>query len=252
MTTPKDCIIFPLDVASEEEAKCLVGVLRDSVGMFKVGLELFVRCGPRMVDFITAETPAGVFLDLKLHDIPATVGRAMAGIADLNVRLTTVHCGENPRMLEAAVAAGRGRVGVLGITVLTSVSAADAAAAGLHVDPAGGLQGLVLRRAQLARQAGCAGIVCSGLEVRAVKAQMGRGFLVVTPGIRPAWAAGGADDQARLATPTEALAAGADYLVIGRPIRDARDPRAAAQRIAAEIEAFQASGGLHTDRPASA
>jgi orotidine-5'-phosphate decarboxylase len=245
MTLPKDHIIFPLDVASEDEAKRLVEVLWDSVGMFKVGLELFVRCGPRIVNFITAEKSADVFLDLKLHDIPATVGRAMAGIAELNVKLTTVHCGESPRMLEAAVAASRGRVGVLAITVLTSVSAADVAASG----PAGELAQLVLRRAQLAQQAGCAGVVCSGLEVGAVKARTGRDFLVVTPGIRPAWAAGGKDDQVRLATPAEALAAGADYLVIGRPIRDSQDPRAAARRIAAEIAAFQASGDLGTDRP---
>jgi orotidine-5'-phosphate decarboxylase len=242
MNLPKDRIIFPLDVASEDEAKRLVEILGDSVGMFKVGLELFVRCGPPIVNFITGQGAAGVFLDLKLHDIPATVARAMAGIADLNVKLTTVHCGESPRMLEAAVAASAGKVGVLGITVLTSVSAADIAA-GRPTDPEGGLAQLVLRRAHLAKNAGCRGVVCSGLEARAVKAELGRDFLVVTPGIRPAWAAGAADDQRRSTTPAEALSAGADYLVIGRPIRDARDPRAAAKRIAMEVEEFRASGG---------
>jgi orotidine-5'-phosphate decarboxylase len=241
MTQPRNRIIFPLDVASEDEAKRWVEALGDSVGMFKVGLELFVRCGPRIVNFITSQPTAGVFLDLKLHDIPATVARAMAGIVDLNVKLTTVHCGENPRMLEAAVAASAGKVGVLGITVLTSVSAADMAAFGPHSNPAGDLEQLVLQRAQIARNAGCAGVVCSGIEARAIKAKMGRDFLVVTPGIRPAWAAGVQDDQRRLATPAEALAAGADYLVIGRPIRDARDPHAAALRVAAEISEFQAS-----------
>lgn len=238
MPTPKDRIIFPLDVASEQEARRWVEVLGDSVGMFKVGLELFVRCGPQIVNFITAQLAAGVFLDLKLHDIPATVARAMAGIAELNVKLTTVHCGETPRMLEAAVAASAGRVGVLGITVLTSVAASDVAAFGLASNAAEGLEQLVLKRAQLARRAGCAGVVCSGLEARAIKAKIGRDFLVVTPGIRPAWSAGAQDDQRRLATPAEALAAGADYLVIGRPIRDAGDPRAAALRIAAEISEF--------------
>jgi orotidine-5'-phosphate decarboxylase len=242
MTQPRDHIIFPLDVASEDEAKRLVESLSDCVGMFKVGLELFVRCGPRIVTLIHSQGSAGVFLDLKLHDIPATVARAMSAIAELKVRLTTVHCGENPRMLEAAVAASDGKVGVLGITVLTSVSPADLASSGSRPNAAGDLEQLVLQRAQLARNAGCAGVVCSGLEVRAIKSRIGRDFLVVTPGIRPSWAAGARDDQRRLVTPAEALAAGADYLVIGRPIRDAPDPRAAALRIAAEIAELQASG----------
>jgi orotidine-5'-phosphate decarboxylase len=124
---------------------------------------------------------------------------------------------------------------VLGITVLTSVSAADLAASGLPGDRAGDLSRLVLRRAQMAKAAGCAGVVCSGLEVRVIKEKFGRDFLAVAPGIRPSWAAGGKDDQIRCATPSEALAAGADYLVIGRPIRDARDPRDAARKVAAEI-----------------
>jgi orotidine-5'-phosphate decarboxylase len=239
---PRDYIVFPLDVPSEDDAKRLVELLAEQVGMFKVGLELFVRCGPAIVEFIHSAGSAAVFLDLKLHDIPATVSRAMAGIAELQVKLTTVHCGETPRMLQAAVAASGGRVGVLGITVLTSVSAADLAASGSADDRAGDLSGLVLRRAQMAKAAGCAGIVCSGLEVQAVKERIGHDFLAVTPGIRPAWAAGGADDQMRCATPAAALAAGADYLVIGRPIRDARDPRAAAIAVAAEIAEHQRSG----------
>jgi orotidine-5'-phosphate decarboxylase len=241
---PRDYIVFPLDVPSEDDAKRLVELLAEHVGMFKVGLELFVRRGPAIVEFIHSAGPAAVFLDLKLHDIPATVSRAMAGIAELQVKLTTVHCGETPRMLQAAVAASGGRVGVLGITVLTSVSAADVAASGSADDRAGDLSGLVLRRAQMAKAAGCAGIVCSGLEVRAVKERIGRDFLAVTPGIRPAWAAGGTDDQMRCATPAAALAAGADYLVIGRPIRDARDPRAAALKVAAEIAEYQRSGKI--------
>jgi orotidine-5'-phosphate decarboxylase len=232
MRPPQDYIVFPLDVASEAEARRLVNLLAGEVGMFKVGLELFVRCGPDIVRHIHAAGPAGVFLDLKLHDIPETVGRAMAGVADLGVRLATVHCAESPRMLAAAVAAA-GRVGVLGITVLTSVSDEEARAAGFREE----LGELVMRRAAAAHAAGCAGIVCSGLEVAAVKARFGRGFLAVTPGIRPAWAGGAKDDQARVATPAAAVAAGADHLVIGRPIRDAADPRAAARRVAEEIQA---------------
>lgn len=234
MKSPKDRIIFPLDLPSEAEAKRYIRLLADAVGLFKVGLELFVRSGPEIVRFIHSAGPAGVFLDLKLHDIPETVSRAMAGIAALDVRLATVHCGESPRMLEAAVAAGRGRVGVLGVTVLTSVSAADLSAAGFGEAFAGDVSRLVLRRAQMAKNAGCAGVVCSGLEVRAIKEVFGREFLAVTPGIRPSWAAA-QDDQKRVTTPAQAVAAGADYLVIGRPIRDAADPREAAFRTAAEI-----------------
>jgi orotidine-5'-phosphate decarboxylase len=241
MKQPKDCIIFPLDVPSEDDAKRCVELLADVVGMFKVGLELFVRCGPGIVAFIHAAGPAGVFLDLKLHDIPATVSRAMAGVAELGVKLATVHCGEDPRMLAAAVAAADGRVGVLGITVLTSVCAADIAGAGFRDDLAADLPRLVMKRAEMARAAGCAGVVCSGLEVRAVKQAFGRDFLAVTPGIRPAWEPTGKDDQTRVVTPAAAVKAGSDYLVIGRPIRDAGDPRAAALKIAAEIGTAQKS-----------
>ena len=230
MREAKDYIVFPLDVASEAEARGLVELLAGEVGLFKVGLELFVRCGPSIVRHIHAAGPAGVFLDLKLHDIPETVSRAMAGVAALGVRLATVHCGESPRMLAAAVAAA-GPVRVLGITVLTSVSAAEARAAGFQEE----LTQLVMRRAAAAHAAGCAGIVCSGLEVAGVKARFGREFLAVTPGIRPAWAGAGKDDQARVATPAAAVTAGSDYLVIGRPIRDAADPREAARRVADEI-----------------
>jgi orotidine-5'-phosphate decarboxylase len=233
---PKDYIIFPLDVPSQEEARRCVEMLADVVGMFKVGLELFVRCGPAIVEFIHSRSAAGVFLDLKLHDIPATVSRAMSGVAALGVKFASVHCGEDPRMLAAAVTAGVGRVGVLAITVLTSVSAADIVAAGFREDLGGDLSRLVLQRARLAKTVGCAGIVCSGLEVRDIKQHFGRDFLAVTPGIRPAWAAAGRDDQTRVVTPADAVHAGADYLVIGRPIRDAKDPAAAAVRIAAEIE----------------
>ena len=235
MKSPKDYIIFPLDVASGEEAKRYVTMLAGVVGMFKVGLELFIRSGPEIVTFIHSAGPAGVFLDLKLHDIPATVSRAMAGVAALGVRLATVHCGENRRMLEAAVAGG-GRVGVLGVTVLTSVSAQDIAAAGFGAELAADLPRLVLRRARMAQQAGCAGVVCSGLEAGAIKAEFGAGFVTVTPGIRPLWAVSGADDQQRVSTPAAAVKGGSDYLVIGRPIRDAKDPRAAARLIASEIE----------------
>ena len=236
MRNAKDYIIFPLDVAAEDEAKRYVELLADHVGLFKVGLELFIRSGPEIVRFINSAGSAGVFLDLKLHDIPATVFRAMEGIADLGVYFATVHCGETPKMLEAAVAGSRGEVRLLGVTVLTSVSAEDVEAAGYRSEYYPDLSGLVLKRARMAQKAGCAGVVCSGLESMVIKKQIGAGFITVTPGIRPSWAAEKKDDQQRVTTPAQAVNNGSDYLVIGRPIRNAADPREAAGRVADEIE----------------
>ena len=232
----KDYIVFPLDVASADEARNWVDRLHTRVGMFKVGLELFLRTGPAMVNWIVEQTSADVFLDLKLHDIPNTVMRAMQGIADLKVALTTVHCGESRAMLEAAVKGGRGAVGILGVTVLTSVSSADLQSAGYDLAVAGDLNRLVLHKAEMAKSAGFTGIVCSGHEVAMIKKRLGAGFIAVTPGIRPAWQMAEKDDQQRVVTPAGAVADGADYLVIGRPIRMAADPVAAAKRIADEIE----------------
>jgi orotidine-5'-phosphate decarboxylase len=236
MKPAKERIVFPLDVPSEQEARQWVGRLKDHVGLFKVGLELFIRSGPTLVAWITRNAGARVFLDLKLHDIPETVRRAMQRVGALDVDLVTVHCGESRAMLEAAVQGAAGKVRVLGVTVLTSVSAADLQAAGYMDGASPHLDRLVLHRAAMARDAGCAGVVCSGREVRAVKARLGSGFLAVTPGIRPDWGGQGKDDQRRVVTPAMAVADGADYLVIGRPIRDAADPVDAANRIALEIE----------------
>lgn len=236
MRRPKDYIIFPLDVATFDEARRYVELLADHVGLFKVGLELFIRSGPQIVRFINSAGSAGVFLDLKLHDIPATVFRAMGNIADLDVHFATVHCGETPKMLEAAVAGSRGEVRLLGVTVLTSVSAEDVEAAGYRSEFYPDLSGLVLKRARMAQKAGCAGVVCSGLESMVIKKQIGADFITVTPGIRPSWAAEKKDDQQRVTTPAQAVNNGSDYLVIGRPIRDAVEPREAAMRVADEIE----------------
>ncbi len=237
MRQAKDYIIFPLDVPTMDEAKRYVELLADCVGLFKVGLELFIRSGPEIVKYINEAGAAGVFLDLKLHDIPATVSRSMEGIADLGVKFTTVHCGDSQKMLEAAVAGGHGRVDILGVTVLTSVSAADIEAAGYQPDYYRDLSGLVLKKAAMAKVAGCAGIVCSGLEASMIKNRFGEDFAAVTPGIRPQWSLGEQDDQARVATPARAIKNGSDYLVIGRPIRDADDPVSAAVKVAEEIEA---------------
>lgn len=235
MRQAKDYIIFPLDVASEKEARRYVELLADHVGLFKVGLELFTRSGPEIIRFINSTGSAGVFLDLKLHDIPATVSRAMEGIADLGVYFATVHCGETSRMLAAAVNGSRGDVRILGVTVLTSVSEQDIETAGYRSEFYQDLSTLVLKRARMAREAGCAGVVCSGLEAPVIKSKIGDDFTTVTPGIRPSWA-GKKDDQRRVTTPAQAVKNGSDYLVIGRPIRDADDPAEAAMRVADEIE----------------
>ena len=232
----KDYIIFPLDVPSIGEAEKYIGLLAEDVGMFKVGLELFISAGPELVRRIQEQSSAGVFLDLKLHDIPATVLRAMSAVADLKVTFATVHCGEGTAMLEAAVAGSRKQAGVLAVTILTSVSDKDLKAAGFRRELYADLPGLVLKRAALAKDCGCAGVVCSGQEAAAIKQHLGKDFLVVTPGIRPQWEAAGKDDQKRVVTPAIAVQNGSDYLVIGRPIRDAQNPREAARRIAEEIE----------------
>ena len=236
MKRAKDYIIFPLDVPTEKAAKAYVELLSESVGMFKVGLELFIRSGPGLIDFIKSSGNADVFLDLKLHDIPETVFRAMERIADLGVAFATVHCGETLRMIEAAVRGAKGRVGVLGVTLLTSISSEDIMAAGFRKPFYEDLTRLIIERADMAKAAGCVGIVCSGQEVKQVKKTLGRDFIAVTPGIRPNWDDMKTDDQKRVVTPAMAVKNGSDYLVIGRPIRDAKNPKEAALRIAEEIE----------------
>ncbi|MFC1828283.1 orotidine-5'-phosphate decarboxylase [Thermodesulfobacteriota bacterium] len=236
MKQGKDYIIFPLDVPSLNEAKKYIKLLSGHVGIFKVGLELFIQSGPEIIGFIKASGPSEIFLDLKLHDIPATVSRAMSRIADLDVALATVHCGESKAMLEAAVSGSHGKVGVLGVTVLTSISNKDIKKAGFQETYSIDTSKLVMKRAAMAQNAGCTGVVCSGQEVRMIKDAFGKDFVAVTPGIRPRWDSVSADDQHRITTPGKAIEYGSDYLVVGRPIRDAEDPKAAAIRIAEEIE----------------
>ena len=235
MKEAKDYIIFPLDVPTAADARRYIRLLADHVGMFKVGLELFIHAGPDIIRSIRDSGDAGVFLDLKLHDIPATVSRAMAQVADLGVTFATVHCDGGAAMLSAAVDGSQGKVGVLGVTVLTSLASRDLSALGLRPELAEDVRGLVAQRAALAHFAGCAGVVCSGQEARIVKSRFGSRFAAVTPGIRPLDKDADGDDQQRVTTPTQAVLNGSDYLVIGRPIRDASDPAAAACRIAEEI-----------------
>jgi len=232
--SPSERIIFPLDLPTLDEALGFVRVLKGRVGLFKIGLELFVREGPRAVEAVREAAPgAGIFLDLKFHDIPATVGRAMRSAAELGVEMVTVHCGGGLGVLEAAAEVQKGTgIKVLAVTVLTSLSTEDLQAIGIDASyqkPSD----LVIHRARLARLAGCAGIVCSGAEAGAVREEFGPSFLVVTPGIRSAGDARG--DQKRVVTPAMAMEAGSDYIVVGRPIREAPDPASAAGRIAREL-----------------
>ncbi len=223
MIEPKDRIIFALDVPSLEQADKYVKLLAPHVGLFKVGLELFTAEGPGVVHKVL-EAGNQVFLDLKLHDIPKTVERAMSVLAGLGVRLTTVHTTGGKEMLRAAVEGAQGKLGVLGVTVLTSEGG----------DPET-ISARVLERALLAKEAGCAGVVCSGKEAHTVRQAVGQDFFIVTPGVRMA-DDNSKDDQKRVVTPGKAIANGASHIVVGRPIRDAQDPVAAAKAIAGDMK----------------
>lgn len=232
-----------MDLPTEREALAYATLLSGKVGLFKIGLELFLECGPSIVEKVRRAGDADIFLDLKLHDIPVTVERAVARVADLGVRFLTVHCGESAAMLKGAVAGSRGKVGILGVTVLTSVGAEDIRNAGFLPQYAEDMKQLVIKRAVMAHSCGCAGVVCSGHEAAVIREAAGEGFYAVTPGIRPAWQGMGKDDQKRVMTPEKAIACGSDYLVIGRPIRDAEDPVAAAAKVAEEIRRGLAARG---------
>jgi orotidine-5'-phosphate decarboxylase len=225
---PGNRLIAALDTPSRSDADALVARLAGVPSWLKIGLELFCAEGPAIVAAVAAR--AGVMLDLKLHDIPETVARATARVATLGAALLTVHAGGGRAMLEAAVRSA-GATRVLAVTVLTSLDDADLAQIGAH----GPVHELVVRRARLAIEAGCAGVVASPHEIAAIRAIAPAGFLIVTPGVRPAGAA--AADQKRVMTPGEARRAGADLIVVGRPLRDAVDPAAAARAIVTELAA---------------
>ena len=225
----KDRIIVALDTDSPGTALAAVKALSGEVGMFKVGLELFPRGGPELVRGIR-EAGYDVFLDLKFHDIPNTVAGAVRSAAALGVKFATVHAFGGRAMLAAAAEAARGTgTTILAVTVLTSLDDADLADVGLSI----GAAEAVMRLADLAVSAGIGGLVCSAMEVEAVRARVGQGVALVTPGVRmPEDAIG---DQKRVVTPAEAIRRGADYLVVGRPITRAKDPAEAARAIAASM-----------------
>lgn len=225
---PKDRLAFALDVDNLDDARAWVDRLRDHVGVFKVGLELFVRFGPAAVDVVRSKD-ARCFLDLKLHDIPETVARAVRAAADTGAEFLTLHASGGRSMLERAAIEGRGRVHLLAVTALTSLD--DHALNDLGFG--GNTEDAVRRWASMAVASNVRGVVCSAHEAKGLRAMLPNLF-IVTPGIR--LTGGAAGDQARIATARDAVLAGADLLVVGRPIRDASDPVAAAQSIVKEIE----------------
>lgn len=236
---PKDRLIFALDVAGElAEALLLVDRLWDHVGLFKVGKESFVRYGVQIVQQIH-DRGGRVFLDLKFHDIPNTVARAAEAACGLGVAMFNLHAMGGVKMMEETAAAvrreaerlGRPSPVVLAVTVLTSLSDGDLKSLGFS----GGTRETVLHLAGLAQEAGLSGVVASAEDAAAIRKACGGEFLIVTPGIRGAGEAVAGDDQKRIVTPAGAVASGADYLVVGRPIRQAADPAAAADAITREI-----------------
>ena len=207
----KERLIYPLDTSDVGEAKKWITLLNDHVGLFKVGIELFVSAGPDILKTIRRSGRNGIFLDLKFHDIPATVAAAAKAMPAKGINFISVHTANGEKAVRAVVQGAPRGTKVLAITVLTSLTQADLAATG--VDKKLKLPALVLKRALLARKAGCAGIVCSGSEVRSIKRRAGKGFTVVVPGVRPEWSRIDGDDQRRISTPREAIFNGADYLV---------------------------------------
>ena len=237
MLTPRERLIFALDVADKATALSRVHELRDQVGLFKVGLELFLAEGLSLLeDLANILGPQRIFLDLKLYDIPATVLGAMHAMVH-GLALFTIPGDLGPTGLKKIVESSGRSFKILAVTVLTSITADDLSALGYDSRYAQDPTALVLRKAKMAQEAGCHGVVCSGQEVKAVKEQCGENFLAVCPGIRPAWSVVPGDDQRRIVTPWEAIANGADYIVVGRPIRQAANPPAAARRVVEEIAA---------------
>jgi orotidine-5'-phosphate decarboxylase len=235
MKSPQDYIVFPLDVPEYDQAISFVEALDGHVGLFKVGLELFIAQGPGLLKEIRNRTTAGIFLDLKLHDIPATVKRAFLAASMHRPQFVTVHCDEGDGVLKDVAQKNPGNTRILGVTVLTSLNREKLREAGYAKQYAEDVSDLVLLRARMAKAAGCHGVVCSGLEAARVRKEIGPEMIIVTPGIRPAWTVVDQDDQKRIVTPADAVRNGSDYVVIGRPIRDAASPRDAAKRVAEEI-----------------
>ena len=236
---PAGKVIFALDVATIEEARRFVSLLKDRVGLFKLGLELHTSFGNKAVKAVQDEG-GRVFLDLKFHDIPNTVSRAAEEAVKLGVDMFTIHAaGGSEMMREAAERCrrtaeklNRPAPTLLAVTVLTSMDEENLREVGLI----GPVEERVTRLAELAQKAGIGGVVASPREITSIRKRCGEKLIIVTPGIRPAFEQSGKDDQKRVMTPKEAIAAGANYIVIGRPVRLASDPAAAMDQVLQEIQ----------------
>lgn len=230
MTKPADKIIVSLDVANKAQALGIVEQLRAEISFFKIGLQLYTAEGPEIVRAVLA-TDAKVFLDLKLHDIPNTVARAVESAGNLGVQMLTIHLSGGLEMVRAATAARANKMSLLGVTVLTSSTEETLREIGIpdNVDTQ------VLRLAKLGVEAGIDGVVASPHEIKRLRAEFGDKIKIVVQGIRPTWAEPG--DQKRFMTPRQALEAGADYIGIGRPITTHSNPRQAVSKILTEIGA---------------
>src|ERR1700720_3842468 len=223
MTKATDKIVVALDVATKSEAMRLVEQLREQILFFKIGLQLYTAEGPEIVRAVTANG-AKVFLDLKLHDIPNTVARAVESASRLGVQMLTIHLSGGREMVHAATGARLNDMLLLGVTVLTSANEETLREIGIQDK----VSDQVLRLAKLGVEAGIDGVVASSHEIKTLHREFGDKIKIVVPGIRPSWSEGG--DQRRTMTPCEALEAGADYLVIGRPIIADAKPREATER----------------------
>ena len=230
ITGPRERLIVALDVSSASDARRIVAAVGDSAFTYKVGMQLYTAEGPSVVRDLVA-SGRRVFLDLKYHDIPNTVGAAVREAGQLGVSMLTVHASGAGKMLRAAVEAASSTPGmmILAVTVLTSMDEQELAAIGVSDNMADE----VIRLARLAISSGCHGVVSSPREASRLRAELGDRFAIVTPGVRPA--GGKMGDQVRVATPAEAIAAGASHIVVGRPITEAADPAAAARAILEEI-----------------
>ena len=238
---PKDRLIFALDVANREEALSLVKLLHNDVKLFKVGWELFMAAGPKiLLDLVANYDHSRIFLDLKIYDILNTLKGALKNIVP-GVALVTIHSDLPAGGLTAILGEMDAGFKVLAVTLLTSLSGKDLRGLGYAAEFADDSSRLVLLRAKAAQAAGCHGVICSGREAGKVKEACGQDFLVVCPGIRPAWSVVRGDDQQRVVTPYEAMKNGADYIVVGRPIRTAPDPVAAARQVVEEMAASLAA-----------
>jgi orotidine-5'-phosphate decarboxylase len=235
MKRPEDYLVLPLDVSDFDSAIEIVNSLKELVGTFKVGLELFVSTGPSIIEKVKGLSQKRVFLDLKLNDIPETVSRALKAMVRWGVDMVTIHADEAMEALRKFPQEERGGMKVMGVTVLTSLNSEKLMDLGYDKELSQDVEQLVLKRAGQLASSGVDGLVCSGREVRALRERFGELILVV-PGIRPTWSLVPGEDQKRVTTPKDALVQGADLLVVGRPILRSPDPREAAKKVLKEIE----------------